>query len=204
MSSKQAFFGLIALTVLAVAATAFVVSRGASMLAQKGDALVELKLQNEVLDKRRDMLIQANQDIKNYAELEAIAKSIVPQEKDQARTVREITTIASESGISLASIQFPSSALGEVQRRTSRNAPPRNPAASQLNPVEGIKDLYAMEITIQSASSRPVTYSQLLNFLERLEQNRRTAHVINLSINPSSDDRNFVTFSVVLNVYIKL
>jgi hypothetical protein len=39
--------------------------------------------------------------------------------------------------------------------------------------------------------------------LQKLEQNRRTAHVTNLSIQPSEDDRNLVTFSVTLNIYIK-
>ena len=205
MNSKQAFFGFIGLSILVAAATILVVMRGSGMLAAKGQELSELKRKDIVLEDRKDALLRAKLDIEKYAELEAIAKSIVPQEKDQARTVREIVAIASETGVSLSSIQFPSSALGGLQKGASRTsgAPVQNSATSQLTPVEGISGLYAMEITIQSNSEQPVSYAQLLGFLERLEQNRRTAHVINLSISPTGEDRNQVTFSVKLNVYIK-
>lgn len=179
----------------------FVTYQGAAMLQSKGDTLTELKLENQVLSDKEQALVQAKKDIVKYAELEGIAKSIVPQEKDQARTVREIVAIAGQAGIPLSTIQFPESALGIVQKNAKTKA--STSTTSQLTPVDGVKGLYAMEITVISDPEKPVSYDQLLNMLRRLEQNRRTAHVTNLSITPSNEDRDAVTFTLTLTVYIK-
>src|SRR4051812_7915310 len=52
---------------------------------------------------------KSKRDIATYSELEAITKSIVPQDKDQAATVREITKLADASKVPLTTITFPSS-----------------------------------------------------------------------------------------------
>lgn len=201
MNSKKAFYILTGVIVLLVGLAGFMTFQASKMLGQKGEELAQLKAQNEVFDDREKILVQARADIERYTELEQVAKAIVPQEKDQARTVRELTAIAEQSGVPIASIQFPSSALGEVQRGARPNQ--ANPLTSQLTPVVGTQGLFAMEITVQSDRESPIAYTNLLSFLEQLEQNRRTAHVVNLNINPEQDNRNFVTFSVTLNVYIK-
>jgi len=60
-----------------------------------------------------------------------------------------------------------------------------------------------MEINVQTDSSRTITYATLLDFLSELEKNRRTSQVKSLTITPSADNRNYITFNVILNVYIK-
>lgn len=201
MNSKKAFYILVAAISVLILVAGFLTYQAKTVLTTKGDELADLKAQSAVFNDREEALNQAKIDIIRYAELEKIAKAIVPQEKDQARTVRELTLIAEQTGVPIASIQFPASALGEVQRGAARKK--INPATSQLTPVPGTKGLYAMEITVQSDRDTPIAYSNLLSFLEQLEQNRRTAHVVNLSINPEAEDRNLVTFAVTLNVYIK-
>lgn len=201
MNSKQTFFVLSGAILLIVGLSGFITYKGGETMRARGETLTELKLNSEIIDDRQSALLRAERDIEQYTELEQIAKTIVPQEKDQARTVREITAIAAESSIPLASIQFPASALGDVKKGAKR--PSADPATSQLTPVAGISGLYAMEISITSDRQQPVEYNQLLRFLENLEQNRRTAHVTNLSIQPD-ENRDLVTFSIVLNVYIKL
>jgi hypothetical protein len=180
----------------------FITYKGAALLKQEGDELVSLKLENKVLADKEQTLKQAKKDIETYAELEKIAKSIVPQEKDQARTVREIVAIAGESGVPLSTIQFPESALGVVQK-SAKKKQAADPGTSQLTAVEDIKGLYAMEITVISDDDNPISYTRLLDMLRRLEQNRRTAHVTNLSITPSEDNRDEVTFTLTVTVYIK-
>lgn len=205
MNSRYAFFGLVGAIAVLILLTLGVAYKGTAVLQQEGDKLTDLKVRTEVIEDRKAALVRAERDIEQYSELETIAKSIVPQEKDQARTVREIVTIAQETGVPLSSIQFPASALGDVKKgaKTKSKIPATNPATSQLVPVDGIKGLYAMEVTIASDNQQPVAYDQLLRFLEQLEQNRRTAHVTNLNIQPSKENRNLVTFTVILNVYIK-
>ena len=201
IDSKRAYYLLLFVCALLVGGMLFITYQGSSMLQAKGDSLLELKLENEVLSDKEEALQRAKKDISAYAELEGIAKSIVPQEKDQARTVREIVAIANEAGVPLSTIQFPESALGIVQKKSKSST--ATSGTSQLTPVDGVKGLYAMEITVISNPDDPVSYTQLLDMLRRLEQNRRTAHVTNLSITPSEENRDLVTFTLTVTVYIK-
>lgn len=201
-NSKQAFFALLGLAIILVIATIGLTYTGLGMLHKKGDNLTKLKEKQEVLQNRQDALVSAERDIKDYSELEKISKAIVPQEKDQARTVREILAIAAQSGVPLETVQLPASTLGAKKSTSSKNTS-SDPDKTQLLAVPGTKGLYTMEITIQSASKQPVPYSRILTFLEKLEQNRRTAHVTNISIQPEKENRNLMTFTVMLNVYIK-
>ncbi len=207
-TSKRAFFtllGVLALLIAGIIATTYL---GLGLLAKKGDELTKLKEQQLIIKNREEALIGAKQDVEDYTELEKISKVIVPQEKDQARTVREIVAIARESGVSLTSITFPESTLGALKSSGSKKSSSSPKATgdqskTQLTAVPGTKGLYAMDISVKSDSNSPVPYSRLITFLDKLEQNRRTAHVTNISILPFKDNRNLVTFTINLNVYIK-
>jgi type II secretory pathway component PulM len=205
-TSKKAFFGMLAATILLIVGAIGITQAGLGTLQKKGEELSELKAKQEALQIRQTDLISAKQAVEKYTELEKISKAIVPQEKDQARTVREIIAIGQQAGTPLESVEFPSSDLGAAKSKSKSKSKSKkstvNPDTTQLVEVPGSGGLYAMEISIKS-SSDPVPYTRLLNFLERLEQNRRTAHVTNISITPSSTNRNLVTFSVTVSVYIK-
>lgn len=201
LDSKHAYFVFIGICGLLLIGMLFVTYKGSVILKTNGNTLTDLKLENQVLADKEIALGQAKKDIEQYADLEGIAKSIVPQEKDQARTVREIVAIAGEARVPLSTIQFPESALGDVQKGSKTQK--TNSGTSQLTAVEGVSGLYAMEITVVSETESPVSYSQLLDMLQRLEQNRRTAHVTNLSITPSEDASDSVTFTLTITVYIK-
>lgn len=209
MSSKKAFYTLLGILILIVLCSVAGTIYGTKMLKKTGDTLLEHKLENAVLEKDEQALAQAKQDIENYQELDQIAKTIVPQEKDQARTVRELVAIAAQSGIQIESINFPESTLGQDAPKSSKGsknskAQPAPPAGTtQLVPVEGLNGVFAMPIDVQLRQDAPVTYSQLLGFLKKLEQNRRTSHVTNISIQPDEDNRDLVHFSLQINAYIK-
>lgn len=199
--------GVLALGLILLIAT---VVLGNTLVNKQSAKLLNLKLDNRVLDEQQSALTIANKDIQKYTDLNKVAKSIVPQDKDQAKTVREIVTIAKESGIPIASISFPSSTLGQAAPKTA-NTPDSTstapkvtvPPVTQVKPVEGIVGVYQMEITVQSDSSQPVPYSAFINFMKNLEKNRRTAQVSNITITPYSKDINLVTFSLGINVFIK-
>lgn len=212
MNSKRVFFVMLGVVILIglliIGGTVY----GNILLKQESKKLVDLKLQNRLLDEQQTSLIQANKDIEKYSELETTAKAIVPQDKDQAKAVRELVIIAEESGIKLNSISFPSSSLGQVQtvapaanadNGETKAATPAAPPITQVKPVEGITGVYLMEINIQQDATVPVTYAQFIAFLERLEQNRRTAQVSNISITPDAQNRNLVAFNLTVNLYIK-
>jgi hypothetical protein len=60
-----------------------------------------------------------------------------------------------------------------------------------------------MEITVASDDNHPVPYTSVIDFLTRLEQNRRTAQVSTINVQPDAKRKDLVTFNVVVIVYIK-
>lgn len=212
MNAKKVFYAMVAILALLVAIGAAGIVVGNKVLQNKSDRLVELKLENRLLEEQQLALVQANKDIEKYADLEKTAKSIVPQEKDQARTVREIAQFANATRVKLKSISFPSSNLGQAQPKPAQTdqssgtpAPPQPaaPPISQVKPVDGMPGVYALEVTIQSVDNNAATYEDFLAFLNKLEQNRRTAQVTNITIKPSTNVPNAISFTLTLNLYIK-
>lgn len=213
MNSKKMYFvmlGSIGLIIVAIFATLYF---GNSVLSKKSDQLVELKLEDELLEQEQSSLTQASKDIEQYADLEEISKSVVPQDKDQARAVREIVKIAAQSGITLSSIAFPSSTLGSAPPPTTQpsddsggeSSTPAPPPISQAAPVQGLNGVYSLEITIIPDSTHKVTYYQFLDFLERLENNRRTAQVTSVKATPTTfnEDNPLIDFTLTINIFVK-
>ena len=210
MNSKKVFFVMIGLLSLLGIMLITTVVAGDKLLRKQSDKLASLKLEDQVIEMQQASLVQANKDLQKYAELKSIAKQIVPQDKDQARAAREIISLAEQSSIRISSLTFPSSTLGQPVPKAPAAAegaaePPKNtaPPVTQVKPVDGIKGLYYLDIAIASDSNRPVTYNKLVEFLERLENNRRTAQVSQISIQPDPRNRTGLNFTLTVTVYIK-
>src|SRR6266540_2046917 len=86
---------------------------GNSLLKTKSKDVASNRKKSMVLEEKQRQLNKAKADIKKYQDLAAIAKDIVPQDKDQAQTIREVVNIASANGIKLGTITFPVSSLGD-------------------------------------------------------------------------------------------
>jgi hypothetical protein len=169
---------------------------GANTILQKqSKKLVDYKLQNQVIAQQQTDLAKAKKDIEKYAPLNDIAKTVVPQDKDQAEAVREIVNIADGNGIKLSSVSFSASTLGGAVG--SSKAP-----LTQVTPVPNIAGVFQLPITIQQDSTQAITYAQFINFLGALENNRRTAQVSTVNIQPTPDHTKLV-FTLQLNEYIK-
>lgn len=199
MNAKRLYFvllGCIVLLATGLIGGAYGIN---TMLAGKSTKLVSLKAQTAALGTQQTELIKAKREVAKYASLEQIAQSIVPQDKNQAETVREIVNIAAANDVGLASITFPASNLGQATASSSSVSK----APSQLAPVQGIPGVYDLEITVTSDSAHPVTFTQFTNFLSSLENNRRTAEVSTVSLNPLATNRNYLTFTLTLDEYLK-
>lgn len=201
MNSKRTFVGLLAANVVLV----LVLFAGAygihSLLVDQKHKLVEKKTTLTALEAQNNGLKKAKKDIVNYSELGKIAKAVVPQDKDQAQTVRELVLIASRNGIKLSSITFPNSTLGST---TTPGTPSvGNLALSQLTPVKGLNGVYSLEIVVQSDKASPVSYDRFIGFLQALENNRRTALVRTISLSPDTKDSSKLSFTLTLDEYIK-
>lgn len=212
MNSKRVFQIMLSCLLLSGVLTIGGVVFANRLLQRSAERLHDLKLENHVIEDQQLSLIRAKQDIEKYSGLQRIAEAVVPQEKDQARAVREITSFAQANGITIANISFPTSELGQATAApaappadgSTAPAAPTAPPLTQVAPVKGIPGVFQLEIAVQSDDERPVTFGQLTGFLERLEHNRRTAHVSNISIRqPIQQDRSKLAFTLTVNVYIK-
>lgn len=187
---------------------------GDKLLQKEAEKLVEVKLENAVIETEQEALSRAISDLETYRELYEITQQIVPSDKNQAQATREIIALADEAKIKIAGVSFPSSKLGV--KPTAPAAPSSDPASpaptapapktssvSQSEPVKGIPGLSQLEISVVSETTSPVSYEQLIQFLEKLENNRRTAQVSGLSILPSQLDNSLITFTLTITVYIK-
>lgn len=199
MTPKRLFYLLlitVSLLFIATISTGYVAN---SVLSQQAEKLRQLKAESEATRELQSLLQKNKSDIKRYSDLNEIAKAVVPQDKDQALTVREIVKIANDSGITnLTSINFPASTLGGTASGGSQAG-----GLSQVIPVKGISGVYLLPITVTVDSSNPVSYSQFTTFLQRLEQNRRTAQVSEITITPDPKNPSTIAFVITLNEYIK-
>ncbi len=215
MTSKRLYFillGSIGLLFIGLIAGAYGIN---SLLSSRATNLTTLKAKSLALSQQQLSITKAKKDVKTYASLQKIAKSVVPQDKNQAEAVRQIVKIAADNNVSLATITFPASTLGTLPTgapSTGAVAPAPSPAAggsskagtlSQLLPVKNIPGVYNLLITVQSDSNQPVLYSKFVNFLSALEHNRRTAQVSTITLSPDSKNHNLLTFTLTLNEYIK-
>lgn len=162
------------------------------LLENKAQTVRDARLRSMVLEEKQNQLGKARSDIQKFVELAEIAKSIVPQDKDQARTVREIVRLAEKNGIKLGAITFPASSLGDKKSKQS-----------QLVAEKGIPGVYSLEITVQSDVESPAPFANFIKFLDALEHNRRTALVIGINIQPDVSDPNKTSFLITLKEYIK-
>lgn len=211
MNTQKIFYIMTATTVLLCLGIVGIVYAGNSFLVQKSTKLSDIKTKEQVIENQKISLSQAKADIEKYSKLNEISKSIVPQDKDQAKTIREINKIAQSTQISLSQIKFDTSTLGQVtapnptksseDEGSSKPAAPKTPSVSQVKPVAGITGIYSLEIAVDSGS-QAIPYYKFLEFLEKLENNRRTAHVSKISVNPDGTGEN-VSFSLTINAYIK-
>ncbi len=199
MKAKQLYFVLLTIFILLLIGL-FGVAYGANkIMSGQATKLSKLRADGDVLDTLQTTLAKNKQDINKYGELNTIAESIVPQDKDQAEAVRQIVNLASQSGIGkLSSITFPTSTLGSALPGTAAN-----PNLTQLTPVVGITGVYGLQITVTQTTTDEVPYGQFTTFLSKLEQNRRTAQVSSITVQPDATNPNKVAFTLIINEYIK-
>jgi hypothetical protein len=218
MTSKRlhlVFTAVIILLFVGLAAGAYGANK---LLSSEANSLTALKAKNQALTQEQQILIKSKSDIKKYAELEKITRSVVPEDKNQAEAVREVVNIASANNIKLASIAFPASSLGSGVKTVSSTgataAAPSSPAAgaaggsksgalSQLLPVKNIPGVYLLVITVSGDPNQPVPYNKFVSFLSSLEHNRRTAQVSTITLQPNNENRSLLSFTLTLNEYIK-
>ncbi len=182
-----------------------------SIVSQQSKKMVGLKLQSHTVDAQLANLAAAKKQVEQYAYFNDVAKTVLPSDKNQAQAVLDIFQMANESGIAIASITFPASTLGApAAKPADNNAATAAPSTiiSQATPVQGISGLYSIALTIMpqtdanTPADKQVTYPKFLDFLTKIEKNRRTAQITSVDIQPSGGSQ-VVNFVITVNIFIK-
>ncbi len=212
MNSKKFYFILLSTVGLLIIALIGGAYFADGLFKKQAGVLLEARSKSLALESKQQQLIKAKNDIVKYKSLGEIAKSVVPQDKDQAQTIREIVKLADASGIKLGSITFPSSTLGAALAAPVKPVEPTAGAAapapvaapqSQLKAVPDIPGVFDLAIIVQSDSTAPADYGQFIDFLAALENNRRTAIVSGITLTPDTKDPSLISFTLNINEYIK-
>jgi len=209
MNSKRVYYLMLSIVIILLFGGLFGATYGVNTLLQnRAKQLTDVKVQHSALTTQQESLASAKKQVAQYSDLEKIAKTIVPQDKDQAAAVREIVNLATASGIKqLNSVTFPASTLGtgtvKAGSTTITPAAGSKPGLTQLIPAVGLSGVYQLQITITQSSESKVTYNQFYDFLTRLEQNRRTAQVTGVTLQPDPQNPNVVAFTLIINEFIK-
>src|SRR5579884_1902554 len=212
MNSKRMFWLLSGLVIIFLVATLAGAYELSGVFEKQSNKLADAKAKLASLNQEKIDLAQAKKDINTYQDLYNIARTIVPQNKDQAEAVRQIVKLAGQAGVTIDSITFPPSTLGgsgaAAPSTGAASAAPSaaggNSSLSQLKAVPKIPGVYQLELNVTSSTdpNKLVTYSELINFLRGLEQNRLTALVSAISITPSANTSPNV--SVISNTRFEL
>lgn len=204
MNSKKLYFTLLGcLTLLGIAIIAGVFEANTLLQKQAGN-LAAKKALSSALDAEQIQLAKDKKDILSYSDLNTVAKTIVPQDKDQAEAIRQIVKIAEENNVPrLSSVTFLASTLGGTGTSSGASGSSAKNTLTQLTPVKGISGVYTLPITVTVTQADAVPFSSFIKFLHGLEQNRRTAQVSSISITPTSANPNNVAFNLIIDEYIK-
>ncbi len=200
--------GFLGFSILAIGATVYF---GSTLLKKSSDKLLSAKLDNRVVEKQEELYIQAKKNLVKYEELGNTIAKVLPKDKDQARAVEELYKIGDETGIDIVSISFPASTLGVKAAKpaagTTNTATTPSAAKSsvtQAKPVDGIQGVQGIDInlTLEPSRGQTISYNQMLNFLNKVQNNRRNMQITQVSVQPDVKNGG-LNFSVSLRIFVK-
>lgn len=206
---KQFFYVMTGIFTLSIIGGGVMLYTANGMLEKRSSNVVALKLESAEVEAQQTAYQAAKKDVEKYAYLNDIINSALPQDKDQARSVREIFLLAKQAGITIKSVQFPSSTLGAVTSAAgaSASAGAKNSAVTQAKAVDGLKGVYSIETIVTPFADEKqykVSYSQLIDFLSKIESNRRAMQVASIQLTPlGQNTSDSISFTLTLNIFIK-
>jgi Tfp pilus assembly protein PilO len=215
LNSKNLRLILLGSLVLSVILFVAVAVLGTSILSSESKKMVDLKVKNQTAQAQLDNLEQAKKQVEKYSFFKQVAATVIPNDKNQAEDIVEINKMANQAGLNISSINFPPSTLGggvSVAPQDATSTSSTTKAISQAKTVAGIPGLYSLQLDLQPESdvntppSKQITYAKMIDFLDRIENNRHTAQISKIEIQPSgaaaSSNKGF-SFTLSINVFIK-
>jgi Tfp pilus assembly protein PilO len=187
MKSKRMFFVIVAVLLLSIFGGGVIYYFADQYLSKKAQDISQLKAELDVIQLKIDGAIQAEKDLEELNFIKEIANQVLPPEKIQSNIVGDLVKFGEDTGVTVRGISFtPTSSTGEQLN------------LSQTKPLDGVPGVNALPMTL-SVNGR---YEEILNFLRKLETNRRKMQVDNLMLTPQPDGGD-ITATLIINVYVR-
>lgn len=208
MNAKRFYYTLIGSLVLLVAGVGAMAYFGNVLMKKTSEKLVNAKLDNIANETEEANYAQAKKNLEKYSDLSELVAKILPSDKDQARAVSEIYKIGKETGVTITKIEFPSSTLGQKAASSSSTTDTSASSATastagtvtQAKAVTGLSSVLGIDINI--TNSTDTTYGQMINFLQKIESNRRSMQIKKISVRPNNE-KNVLNFDLTVTIFVK-
>ena len=221
MSAKKVHKYLLLLFVGGLVLSGWIVHYANTQLALTSSALTSLRTDIANLEHKREGLQKAKVILNDNSHTLDTLSKVIPEDKDQARIVEEIYSIASKAGVNIESVGFPASTLGSpavkavtptVDNSTSApktTTPPKN--VSQATPLKDIPGVQAIDLSIGAINSKTlpagsgVRYSEMMSFIRQIERNQRAIQITALGIGqgPVVNGEQTFTLTISLTIFIR-
>jgi len=216
---------LLLLFVGGLAFSVWIVRYANAQLASTSSELTSLRKDIANLEHKREGLQKAKIILSDNAHTLDTLSKVVPEDKDQAKIVQEIYSIANKAGISIDSVGFPASTLGSqvvkvaTPATTTPSATPNSTTEppktvvpqkniSQATPLKDIPGIQVIELSIGTINSKTlpagsgVRYSELMSFIRQIERNQRAIQITALGIGQNQLVNSEPTFSLTISLTI--
>ncbi len=196
MTAKTVNRLLLIVLILVIVLTGGVLFVSNYLMRNSANKLVQAKLDNIGFDNAEQSYLQARQYLEEYAELNEVMQKVLPKSKDQAQAVSELYKIGDETGIKIASVQFPSSSLGQKSTNSS--------TVTQAKAVDGMPGVLGIDVSLslEPASGLSISYDNMISFLQKVELNRRNMQIKQITVNADIVNGG-VTFSAIITIFVK-
>ncbi len=149
----------------------------------------QLKAQIEVDQKRLTIYERTKVAIQDLSYVDELAAEVLPASEDQSVIIAEVSQFAKRSNLGVAKITFDVTQTAKPSSTTKKSTTSTIPKGVNITPI-----------TIQLAEG--ASYKDLLDFLVRLEENRRRMQVVDISLAPNAEDRSKLQEVIIsINLY---
>ena len=191
--AKKAFYimiGVLSVTFIAGGGGFYLTDQ---RLQEKSVKISELKADQAIIEQQVNIYEDARQKIEELSFIEDLANQVLPESKEQAELISEIRTFAELSNMPIQSIDF-----------NSGNSLTLDLDTSQTTPADGIAGVLVLptNVTFQVSERGPL-YSDLIEFLERIENNRRKMQITDITLSPNPENPNLLSaVNVSIDVFV--
>lgn len=171
---KKVFYVMIGVILLVLIAGGGLFYYVDSLFAENAKELANLKADDLILEEKIRKGRAIEQQLEDIGFLIPVIEEVLPSNKEQSNLVAELTSIESQTGIELQNITFAGSDL-------SAGADP------SLTQTEALESLGTVKLLPITTATQCVSFNQLLDFLEKAEENRRKMQITSIDISRRSD-----------------